>query len=179
MVLHAGSCDPFERDSVDFTVPWERWSSAAEAVVASGSALILVDAGAPSAAVAACLRAGALAVVDVDDVKRVLDVVEDLARERLRAEDLRCLQPSQFRRDQLERLSELSTKETRVLFYLTCGYTAERIASTQWTSVSTVRAHIRSIFRKLDVNSQIAAVALANGTAATDLAGTEEIRWSG
>jgi DNA-binding NarL/FixJ family response regulator len=174
MMLHAG---PFDGEPGDLSVPWERSSSMAEAVVASGAVLILIASGAPCAAVAACLRAGAHAVVDVDDAKRALDVVEELIHGRLRSKDLRSVLPCPFRRDQLERLCELSTMETRVLFYLTCGYTAERIASVQLTSLSTVRAHIRSIFRKLDVNCQIAAVAFANGTASTDLVGTDGLEW--
>ena len=44
----------------------------------------------------------------------------------------------------------------------------------QRMALSTVHAHIRSILRKLNVKSQIAAVALANGTALPDGAPHED-----
>jgi len=44
------------------------------------------------------------------------------------------------------------------------GRTASEIATTLVVSLTTVRSHIRSILRKLNVNSQLAAVALAFGT---------------
>jgi DNA-binding NarL/FixJ family response regulator len=44
------------------------------------------------------------------------------------------------------------------------GRAAAEIATTLVVSLTTVRSHIRSILRKLNVNSQLAAVALAFGT---------------
>jgi DNA-binding CsgD family transcriptional regulator len=44
------------------------------------------------------------------------------------------------------------------------GRSAAEIATTLVVSLTTVRSHIRSILRKLNVNSQLAAVALAFGT---------------
>jgi DNA-binding CsgD family transcriptional regulator len=149
------------------TLPWERWSAAAGALTEQGAAVLVISSGAGAAAVAGCLRRGAMAVVDVDDAKRALDVVEDVARGTLNGDELQSILPCPYPRDQLQRLALLTPNETRVLFHLVCGHSAEHIANAQLTSLSTVRAHIRSIFRKLGVKSQIAAVAYANGTAAT------------
>ena len=56
----------------------------------------------------------------------------------------------------------LTISERRVLFYLTEGCSAQRIAQELVVSVTTVRSHIGSVLRKLGVRSQLAAVAIAN-----------------
>jgi len=63
----------------------------------------------------------------------------------------------------LELLMSLTNTERKVLYSLTQGLAAAEIAEDLVVSMSTVRAHIRSILRKLDVTSQVAAVAIANG----------------
>jgi DNA-binding NarL/FixJ family response regulator len=60
-----------------------------------------------------------------------------------------------------ERLSKLSTKEREVLERLTRGASPNAIAEETYTSIRTVRAHIRSILGKLEVNSQGADTAIA------------------
>jgi DNA-binding NarL/FixJ family response regulator len=150
------------------SLPWEHWSAVAESLTEQGTTVLVISSGAGAAAVAGCLRRGAKAVVDVDDAKRALDVVEHVTRGTLYGEELQSILPCPYPRDHLQRLALLTPNETRVLFHLVCGHSAEHIAHAQLTSLSTVRAHIRSIFRKLGVKSQIAAVAYANGTAATD-----------
>ena len=55
----------------------------------------------------------------------------------------------------------LSTREREVLGRLMLGHAAEEIANETYVSLTTVRTHIRSILRKLGVNSQLAAVVLA------------------
>ena len=59
------------------------------------------------------------------------------------------------------KLRSLSPRETEVLDALFEGTSAETIASEQFVSLGTVRSHIRSILRKLGVQSQLAAVAAA------------------
>lgn len=59
------------------------------------------------------------------------------------------------------KLDRLSAKEHEVLDQLTAGASATDIARDSYTSIRTVRAHIRSILAKLDVNSQGAATAIA------------------
>jgi DNA-binding NarL/FixJ family response regulator len=53
----------------------------------------------------------------------------------------------------------LSPREREVLELLATGMSAETIAERAFISLPTVRTHIQSILRKLDVNSQLAAVA--------------------
>lgn len=60
----------------------------------------------------------------------------------------------------LARLGTLSAREREVLERLTDGASAATIARESYTSVGTVRTHIRAILSKLEVSSQLAAVAL-------------------
>jgi DNA-binding NarL/FixJ family response regulator len=60
------------------------------------------------------------------------------------------------------RLDRLSSREWEVLGRLSTGAQAAQIAEDFVTSLATVRAQIRSILAKLEVSSQLAAVALAN-----------------
>jgi len=60
-------------------------------------------------------------------------------------------------------LVHLTSTERKVIFHMMEGRAAGEIASALVVSLTTVRSHIRSILRKLNVNSQLAAVAIANG----------------
>jgi DNA-binding NarL/FixJ family response regulator len=55
----------------------------------------------------------------------------------------------------------LTRREQEVLAALIEGKTAQSIAAATFTSVRTVRGHIQSVLDKLDVSSQLAAVAKA------------------
>ena len=55
----------------------------------------------------------------------------------------------------------LTPRESYVLEALVSGRSAERIASDGHVAISTVRSHLRSIYRKLGVKSQVEAVAVA------------------
>lgn len=166
MMLHQPA---IEAELAEVTVSWERWSQVAAVVIEAGAVLILVTAGTQAAGVAACLGVGGHAVVEVDHAEVALDVARDVLAGRLSGFELSSVLRCPYDEDQLARLGSLTTIELRILFYLTKGYAADRIASVEWISLSTVRTHIRSIFRKLGVNSQLAAVAVANGTAVRDL----------
>jgi DNA-binding NarL/FixJ family response regulator len=66
-----------------------------------------------------------------------------------------------MRRQQVEeRLTRLSAREREVLESIARGRRAMDIAEQSLVSITTVRAHIRSILVKFEVNSQIEAVAL-------------------
>jgi DNA-binding NarL/FixJ family response regulator len=58
--------------------------------------------------------------------------------------------------------ARLTAGERRILFYLTEGWAAQDIADELVVSLITLRSHIRSVLRKLEVRSQLAAVAIAN-----------------
>ncbi len=61
-----------------------------------------------------------------------------------------------------QRLAALTVKEREVLDRLTTGASATQIAEETYTSIRTVRAHIRNLLAKLEVNSQGAATAIAH-----------------
>ena len=67
----------------------------------------------------------------------------------------------ELERERLRPLDRLTAREREVLSDLVCGLAANEIAERRFVSLTTVRTHIRAILRKLDVNSQLAAVALA------------------
>ena len=57
--------------------------------------------------------------------------------------------------------ASLTKRERTVMGHLVDGRTADEIAESEFVSLATVRSQIQSILRKLQVNSQLAAVALA------------------
>ena len=59
-------------------------------------------------------------------------------------------------------LDSLSAREETVLRHMQAGLTAVEIARTDYVTLATARSQIRSILMKLGVNSQLAAVAMAN-----------------
>lgn len=61
----------------------------------------------------------------------------------------------------LEPFGALTPRERDVLAELVVGKSADEIASEHVLSLATVRTHIRGVLQKLDVKSQVAAVALA------------------
>jgi len=130
---------------------------------------------------ARCLEAGALGIASkangfagvLDQIRRAVtgewvtpitdrtQLLADLARHR-RAEDRRRAP-----------FEALSARERDVLRQIVQGRQAAAIAEASFVSLATVRTQIRSILMKLDVTSQVAAVALARqgGWFDTDEAG--------
>jgi DNA-binding NarL/FixJ family response regulator len=118
---------------------------------------------------ARCLEAGALGIASkangfgsvLDQIRRAADgesvtpitektqLLADLSAHR-RAEDKRKAP-----------FEALSARERDVLRQIVEGQQAAAIAKTSYVSLATVRTQIRSILMKLDVTSQVAAVALA------------------
>jgi DNA-binding CsgD family transcriptional regulator len=138
----------------DVRDPW--WLAAAMTKVLrdTGTPVLAVGFGASPMAVSACVERGAIGVFDIEEVP------EELVR-LVRAEsDERALldTPAPYRG-----LVELTPAERRVLYQMMRGRSGAEIAGEHAVSLSTVRTHIRSILRKLNVNSQLAAVAVANG----------------
>jgi len=78
----------------------------------------------------------------------------DMLRSELRAAE-------QDERDRLAPFEQLSKREQQTLAELMTGLNASDIADQQCVSLATVRSHIRAILTKLNVNSQLAAVAKA------------------
>jgi DNA-binding NarL/FixJ family response regulator len=76
--------------------------------------------------------------------------LEQLLREHRAAEQRRWLP-----------FDELTERERAIFALVYDGFSADQIADHECVSVNTVRSHIRRILTKLNVNSQLAAVALA------------------
>jgi DNA-binding NarL/FixJ family response regulator len=149
--------------------PWEAWSQLCRELVHADVPVWAVGVGAPVAAVAACVKEGANGILDLWDLADELEKLDaNLQSRRLvrgndggRAE-IRVTRPGLP--PPYDALIDLTPGEHRVLHQMMHGASAGEIAKQLVVSLATVRSHIRSILRKLGVSSQLAAVALANGT---------------
>ena len=118
---------------------------------------------------AECLEAGADGVFDkAQPFDNLVEMLHDAAggysimSVSAREDLLAVLQES--RRDERQKSSRfdgLTPREGDVLRGLVAGRNAEEIARESGIAISTVRTHVKSLLRKLGVNSQLAAVALA------------------
>jgi len=129
----------------------------------AGAAVLAVSAGAGAGALAGCVEQGATAVFDLDQLPAELGSL--LATPTDEADGVATwasMAAGRYLSPRFEALVQLTASERRVLFYLTEGWTAQDIADDLVVSLTTVRSHIRSILRKLNVRSQLAAVAIAN-----------------
>ncbi|MGE0299075.1 MAG: DNA-binding response regulator [Pseudonocardia sp.] len=125
----------------------------------------------PGAAAAALAGAGAL-VAKSASFDTLLDLVRTVAagrqpmlpleRRRWLAEQRRVVEASTRHG---ERLARLTLREREVLDELAAGYRPAAIARRADVAVTTVRSQIRSILGKLEVCSQLEAVALLHGAA--------------
>ena len=138
----------------------------------------LADVGTPSlvltgvgdrAVLGMCLEAGAVGVASkAESFDSLLGQIDAALREEpvntvVHREDL--LQAARERRAEEEErrapFRTLSRRECEVLDHLSAGLTADAIAARMFVSLPTVRTQIQAILRKLQVNSQLAAVAIA------------------
>jgi DNA-binding NarL/FixJ family response regulator len=139
-------------------------------LVSMGSTVLVLTGTIDPIRTAECLEQGAAGVLSkagsiteiVDTVRRAMagEVVTSRAMRARYAAEL-----DQHRREERARLAPLETlspQERRVLGCIVDGCPAEEIAHHLTVSLNTVRTQIRSILRKLGVNSQLAAVALAS-----------------
>ncbi|MEX2486291.1 MAG: response regulator transcription factor [Nitriliruptoraceae bacterium] len=119
---------------------------------------------------AECLEAGALSVVNKSQpLEALVHAVEQAANNRSvisQARRQELLAALRHERSELTHWSEvfdrLTQAEAEVLGRLMQGVSAEAIAEERVVSVRTVRTQIESILAKLEVHSQLGAVALAN-----------------
>ena len=166
LILHPDTASP----SIDAGTPWEHPARLARALVDAGASVIALSVGASAAAVAACVEQGAAGVLQIDALCDELVTVAKASGPRSNgaprtngngnngAPRGRRQLPPPF-----DALIHLTSTERKVLFHMMEGRAAGDIAAVLVVSLTTVRSHIRSILRKLNVNSQLAAVAIANG----------------
>lgn len=122
-------------------------------------------------ALAECLEAGAHGWIakaahpdDVDATLRRLLAGGSIVGANDRAELLAALRRERRRQHEaVSVFSRLTDREALVLAGLVDGLSAEEIARERFVALTTVRSQIRAILRKFEVNSQLAAVAMASG----------------
>ncbi|HLI44698.1 MAG TPA: LuxR C-terminal-related transcriptional regulator [Acidimicrobiales bacterium] len=153
---------------------WERPAALTRGYLEAGLEVVAVRLGGSTAALAACIEAGATPVASLEDLPRELcRLAGGLSagwswpeRDRPAAEPgLADGFGDDDRAAQLAALRRLTGAERRVLALLASGWSAQEIAEQSVLSLNTVRSHIRSILRELGVSSQLAAVAIVNGAA--------------
>lgn len=134
-----------------------------------GASVVLLTASDESGDLARAVREGVHAIVRKSEpFDRLVQTIRDVAAsvESIPATRRAELLADLTRRDHarhplLGRFAELSAREADVLELLVAGHSPAEIAAQQFVSVSTVRSQLKSIYRKLGVNSQLAAAALA------------------
>ncbi len=136
---------------------------------ADGVAVVVVTATVERARLGEAVQRGAQAVVPKSaSLNEVLTSIRLAATGRpamTREEREELLRQARLHHSQMRdahaRLDSLSRREAEVLSALIRGLTAAEIAREAVVSEATVRTQIKAILRKLDVSSQLAAVALA------------------
>jgi DNA-binding NarL/FixJ family response regulator len=138
-------------------------------LVDAGGRVVIVTGVTDRTQLAACVEAGATGIIAktvhfdelLEAVERVASGEELLTRHQRDAllADLRIQRRADHART--APFDALTPREQSVLARLVAGQSAEAIAEASFVSLATVRSQIRSILSKLDVKSQLAAVAAA------------------
>ena len=140
-----------------------------EPLEALGAQVMMVTGVTDRVRLAECLEAGATGLINkstpfdqlVEAVREVAELgtlIPPQQRHELMGELRRQRAADRARMEPFERLTQ---REQQVLHGLIDGKSAEKIAEDAFVSLATVRSQIRAILLKLDVNSQLSAVALA------------------
>jgi DNA-binding NarL/FixJ family response regulator len=138
-------------------------------LVAAGVRVVVLTGSTDEPRLGACLEAGAIGVISKAED---LDFLVDRLRLAVRGEKLLPAQRRfdlllENRRDRAERtrllapFETLTERECDVLAELIQGRQVDEISHVLFVSEATVRTHVRGILLKLDVRSQLAAVARA------------------
>jgi DNA-binding NarL/FixJ family response regulator len=153
---------------------WESPITLCHDLVKHGLVVVTVLVGAPAALLSACVAEGAFGVIGTDDLDRMLlNLRRVLGSSPFTISPLNGTLRSQIDQSPLPHgcttLMTLTWTERRVLNAMMQGWSASDIAAALVVSLATVRTHIRSILAKLDVSSQISAVAIGYGVEYGDL----------
>lgn len=138
-------------------------------LVATGATVLMLTGAADPEILGSCLDLGAAGIIlkrqPLDELVRAIDLaVEGLAPQRPAERDVLIAESRQRRAAREEALApfdDLTARERSVLDGLLDGLSAEEIAARDYVSLATVRTQIRAVLTKLDVTSQLAAVARA------------------
>jgi DNA-binding NarL/FixJ family response regulator len=136
---------------------------------ATGAKVLVVTACTDQSRVASALVLGASGSVSkAQPFERLLDAAESVLRNRPLLSDARHGELIQLgtarlkaEREVKQRMAQLTARERQVLWALSRGEGADEIARAFFLSIGTVRSHIQAILGKLEVSSQLAAVAQA------------------
>jgi DNA-binding NarL/FixJ family response regulator len=103
------------------------------------------------------------AVLDADQpFADLIASLDRLLRRAPAADVLGLVADLRAREEEAQRFVQLSRREQEVLAWLLSGSSAAEIAAAEQVSMATVRSHLRAVLTKLDVSSQLAAVALTH-----------------
>ncbi|NNL47644.1 MAG: response regulator transcription factor [Acidimicrobiia bacterium] len=119
---------------------------------------------------ARCIVAGASAILNMGQpYNELLQTIDDIlagkvlvTKAYLQEMQLVMREMKQIERDKRRKYERLTTREMAILAEISAGRSATEIAESSYTSVNTVRSHIKSVLQKLEVNSQVQAVAMAH-----------------
>jgi DNA-binding NarL/FixJ family response regulator len=115
-------------------------------------------------------RAGAAAVVEhAEGLEHFVDVVAAVCSGTFQQDPLSepGTSEDEARETYVARLSRLTPREREVLEHLRLGHTVDEIARRDHVAMSTVRGQVASVLRKLEVSTQLAAVAVTQWESAT------------
>lgn len=134
-----------------------------------GAQVMMVTGVTDRVRLAECLEAGATGLINkstpfdqlVESVREVAELGSLIGPEQRHQLLGELRRQRAADRERLEPFEQLTTREQQVLGGLVEGKAAEQIAEEAFVSLATVRSQIRAVLLKLDVNSQLAAVALA------------------
>ncbi len=162
LVVHPGNATETEEENSE---PLERPAALAQMFRRTGMRVLAVGVGASDIALAECVLQGAESAFAIGELPEEMNhALSQNNGDGSRAEAAGVQgDHTSLRAERLGRLLLLTRSERRVLYHLTTGATAIEIAEKLVLSLATVRSHIRSILRKLEVSSQLAAVAIAQG----------------
>ena len=140
------------------------------ALVGAGRRVAVVAGSGGGPAVTGCLEAGAEAAVTgngtLNDVVELLSGLGGEGPVRSSAAPDSVVESSPSIQDEAQsrrsRLGLLTNREREILAALMAGRRASRIAQDHFVSLHTVRTQIRSMLRKLEVHSQVEAIAVAH-----------------
>jgi len=138
-------------------------------MAARGAAVLVISGSFDEAVMGRCLASGAAGCISkTESLETVLEAVVAIAAGEVvtssaqRDHLIACWRRQQGGSDALTaQFRRLTSREAVVLGELMDGRSVTAIAADDFVSEATVRTQVRSILQKLDVNSQLEAVALA------------------